>query len=253
MDDRQLKQVHENLKTPVPEVPRLGEILKQLPLLEPESKCKRCGLRPVAMNESTERSWCRVCARSCRLWNDRDLLWKEIEKHVPKLFLGATVDGLVAGLSEKLTSLGECKGFLLWGACGAGKTHALMSIAKQSIATGWTVKVVEYEDLCSRIRSTYQATADETEKDIIDSLVKVDRLFIDDIGTMVSGEKIETDFSRRVFCTILNQRLNHCRPTYITTNKPVESLTKTFGQRVGSRLQAACEIIQLTGKDRRTM
>ncbi len=251
MDDKKLKKVTENKKPP--EVPKLGEILKQLPILDAQSKCKRCGVRPIAMNEPAERSWCRVCARSCRLWNDRGELWKVIEKHVPKLFLEATIDDLSENLIVKIKALDDFKGLLLWGACGSGKTHTLMAMVKQSIAFGWLIEIVEYEELCSRIRSTYQAKANETEKDIIDTLVKVDRLFIDDIGTMVLGEKSETDFSRRVFCTILNQRLNHCRPTYITTNKPIESLTKTFGQRVGSRLQAACEIIQLTGKDRRTM
>lgn len=225
--------------------------MKQHPLLDEQSKCENCGKRPRWHETEKQLKWCVVCVREFRLWNDRDELWKEIDKYVPETYTEASFNDFTGDLPEIAYGLGEDKGFLLWGGCGSGKTHALMAMAKLSIATGWLIEIVEYEELCSRIRSTYQTKAKETEKDIIDSLVKVNRLFIDDIGTMVSGEKVETDFSRRVFCTILNQRLNHCRPTYITTNKPVESLTKTFGQRVGSRLQAACEIIQLTGKDRR--
>ena len=229
----------------------MGEILKQHPLLDEQLRCENCGKRPKLRGGEDQKKWCVICIREFRLWNDRTLLWKEIDKYVPEAFLEASFSNFTGELPKIVLGLDESKGFLLWGGTGAGKTHALMAMAKQSIATGWMIEIVEYEELCSRIRSTYQAKAKETEKDIMDALVKVDRLFIDDIGTMVSGEKSESDFSRRVFSTILNQRLNHCRPTYITTNKPIESLTKTFGQRVGSRLQAACEIIQLTGKDRR--
>jgi DNA replication protein DnaC len=90
-----------------------------------------------------------------------------------------------------------------------------------------------------------------TEFDIIKQLVEIDRLFIEDIGTTVSNDRPESDFSLRTFLVILDKRLECCRATFITTNKSIEQLGESFDLRIASRLQQACVVIRLTGQDKR--
>lgn len=78
-----------------------------------------------------------------------------------------------------------------------------------------------------------------------------DKLFIEDVGTTVSLDKQESDFSLRTFLVLLDQRLEACQPTFITTNKTLEQLGRCFDDRIASRLIQACKIIKLTGADRR--
>ena len=78
-----------------------------------------------------------------------------------------------------------------------------------------------------------------------------DKLFIEDVGTTVSLDKQESDFSLRTFLVLLDQRLEACQPTFVTTNKALEQLGRCFDDRIASRLIQACRIVKLTGADRR--
>jgi DNA replication protein DnaC len=40
--------------------------------------------------------------------------------------------------------------------------------------------------------------------------------------------------------------------TFVTTNKSVEELARSFDQRIASRLQQACEVVQIRGRDKRS-
>ncbi|MBN1508747.1 MAG: hypothetical protein JW955_18000 [Sedimentisphaerales bacterium] len=71
------------------------------------------------------------------------------------------------------------------------------------------------------------------------------------MGTTVRWDKQESDFSLRTFLVLLDQRLEACRPTFITTNKPLEQLGESFDDRTASRLIQACRIVKLEGRDRR--
>ncbi len=127
----------------------------------------------------------------------------------------------------------------------------MMASARYYITKGWDVECISYEMLCSRIRSSYQPEAKEAEYEIINSLLKPDKLFIDDVGTTVGGDNQESDFSLRVFLTILDQRMNQCMATFITANKPVEQLKVSFDARIDSRIEQACMIIKVAGEDKR--
>lgn len=116
---------------------------------------------------------------------------------------------------------------------------------------GWQVVRVAYDMLMLQIRDTYKPGAKQTELGVIQPLIDAEKLIIEDVGVTVSVGAQESDFSLRTFLVLLDQRLEHCRATYITSNKSVEEIGKSFDARVASRLRQACEIVQLTGKDRR--
>lgn len=176
-----------------------------------------------------------------------------IQNKIPKLFQKAEIEHLSPGLQVKIEALAESKGLLLWGLPGVGKSYAMCAIAKGLIRQGKGVERVSYEMLCLKIRDTYKANTTKGELDVIKPLCEVENLIVEDVGVTVSAGQQESDFSRRTFLVLLDQRLEQCRPTFITTNRSVEELVKSFDARIASRIQQACEVVQLSGDDRRTI
>jgi len=170
---------------------------------------------------------------------------------IPDMYKNARLQDLDTGLQKIYTELPDWQGLYLWGLEGRGKTYAMFAFIVAYIYTGFTTSFVNYDGLCSRIRSTYQAGAKETEFDIIKHLYQPDKLFIDDVGVTVSNQNQESDFSLRIFYAIIDKRMINLKPTYITTNKPIEDMAKSFDKRISSRLRQCCKIVQLKGKDKR--
>ena len=102
-----------------------------------------------------------------------------------------------------------------------------------------------------KIRDTFKSNAKQTEWEVIKEYLDADKVFIEDIGTTKSEGNIESDFSVRTLLVLLDHRLEHCLPVFLTTNRTVEEIGKTFDERIASRLVQMCEIIKLTGEDRR--
>jgi DNA replication protein DnaC len=170
---------------------------------------------------------------------------------IPERFHYAKLEDLPAPLVRKYEERPEDKGLLLWGPPGRGKTHAMSAFLFDLHLNGHKVARIEYEMLCLRIRDTFKPGSADTELSVIRPYINAEVLCIEDLGTTVSTGAQESDFSLRTFLVLLDQRLEWCRPTFITTNKSVEELGKSFDPRVASRLCQACEVVQLTGRDRR--
>lgn len=212
--------------------------------------CEKCGKRHKHRDDTGLRKWCLICINEFR--RGETGTGKLIREHIPELYWNASMDDLPASLKAELMKLDDRQGVLLWGLPGRGKTYALMALAKTFIQRGFDIEVVGYDILCSRIRASYQNQSQESEYEIVNSLLKPHKLIIDDVGTTVSNARQETDFSLRIFLTIINERLMRCKPTFFTTNKPLEELGKSFDERVASRLQEICVIFQMTGSDLRS-
>lgn len=163
----------------------------------------------------------------------------------------ARVGHLSDGLQKKIASLPEDKGLLLWGTTGVGKTYCMCALMREFLLAGKKAQRISYEMLCLQLRDTYKPDPINTELSIIQPLIAVPKLFLEDVGTTVSGDSQESDFGLRTFLVLLDQRIEDGRATFITTNKSVEQLSRSFDARVASRLQQACDVIHLTGPDRR--
>ena len=77
-------------------------------------------------------------------------------------------------------------------------------------------------------------------------------LFIEDVGATRGIESKETDFSLRTLLVLLDIRMEHCKPTYISTNKSVENIAKSFDSRIGDRLRTFT-IIKMSGESKRAV
>lgn len=233
-------------------IDRLGEIplkaAQSAKQSKPDFPCRRgCG-KPAYY----EGGRCYDCTREGRQQREAACAKREVILDViPELFQKARMCHLSPGIRKLIDSLPDWKGLFLWSPPGVGKTYAMAAIARRMIWRGRTVARSSYEMLCLEIRDTFKRKAVETELGVIKKYLKPDVLFIEDVGTTKSIGEQESDFSRRTFLVLLDQRLEQCKATYITSNKNVEDLRASFDSRIASRIQQACEVIELTGKDRR--
>jgi DNA replication protein DnaC len=50
---------------------------------------------------------------------------------------------------------------------------------------------------------------------------------------------------------VINHRYDNCMPLVVTSNLPPKNVTDQAGERVASRLAEMCEVVLMTGPDRR--
>lgn len=191
---------------------------------------------------------CHVCFRQINFEKmPKEAQRQEYLSVVPERFINAEM----AHLNKKLANaISDAENVLLWGPPGVGKTYSLCALAKELIAAGFVCRRMNYEMLCLLLRDTFKPNSKNSEWDIIEPLVNCDRLFIEDVGTTKSIDSKESDFSLRTLLVLIDVRLERCRPTYITSNKSVENLTKSFDARIGDRL-SLYKVMKMEGKSKR--
>jgi DNA replication protein DnaC len=163
----------------------------------------------------------------------------------------------------------EGRGILFTGSSGLGKTHLSVSILKYVIAQrGATGFFWEHKELLDKLRSIYSLRTAGAEDKLLRSIITCDLLVIDDLGDITPS-----DWSWDTTSYILNSRYNENLSTIITTNLPNEvsfvpapgeersqradirramsreTLGDRIGERMRSRLQEMCVIVEMQGKD----
>ncbi len=161
------------------------------------------------------------------------------------------------------------QGLLFTGRPGLGKTHLAVSILKYVIVhRGATGFYWEHKELLEKIRSFYDARTSGAEDRLLRSIINCDLLVLDDLGDITPS-----DWTWDTTSHILNSRYNENRSTIITTNLPNEThfqaregeqtsqladikramRRETLGDRIGermrSRLQEMCVIVEMRGED----
>ena len=167
-------------------------------------------------------------------------------------------------------SLPPGRGLLLWGGVGVGKTYALAAWIRFVLCTGgpekrlspdvrvcdgwgglrsYKVERISFADVLLKIRGTFDGGG--SEERVLADYRNCGLLVLEDLGTAVSGGASESDFSVRILEGLLDYRLEHGLPTFVTSNKSPDELGKSFDERIASRLAAACEFVAVKGRDRR--
>lgn len=223
---------------------------KIFPLLGKELKsgCPECGREVREKAEASERA---NKAMEQRMAMERKLG----AALIPKRFAGKTFDQYVAATPEQRKALNTCRRYaaefakiaetgrclILLGKPGTGKTHLSVSIANEIMAT--TTATAVYRTLgavLQAIRATYDHTSDQSESQILSSLVSPSLLILDEIG--VSKEK-PSDFELTTLFAIINGRYEEMRPTIIVSNLDSQSLPSAIGERCIDRLREGGVIV----------
>ena len=141
------------------------------------------------------------------------------------------------------------KNLLFTGSTGCGKTFLTNCIANEILKQG---KNVLYQTAPVMLDSIIDAKfgKENSNFDIIDSILSADLLIIDDLGT----ENLNHIKASELF-TIINTRLlnqNHkITKTIISTNLTIDELFKTYSTRIGSRLVGSYRFLRFFGEDLR--
>ncbi|MFA6187448.1 MAG: DnaA/Hda family protein [Phycisphaerae bacterium] len=181
----------------------------------------------------------------------KKLQWEhQLSQILPPLFIKAHLRDLQQPLCERILTLRPEQGLFLWGDVGTGKSHAMAAIARYYITKNKSVRRIRYDSLLLKIRDTYKNKS-ESELTVVTPLVDADILILEDIGTTVGSGTQESDFSIRTFLLLLDARLEDCKPTFLTSNKPQAVIERSFDARVASRLAATLGVMKLSGIDRR--
>lgn len=153
-------------------------------------------------------------------------------------------------------------GLLFVGSIGVGKTHLAVGVLKRLIAErGARGLFVDYRELLKSIQNSYNPQVHVTELELLKPVFSAEMLVIDDLGAQKPNEWVWDTVA-----LILNARYNDKLTTIITTNyqnlpsgggavNEVERAAReqTLGDRIGdrmrSRLQEMCQIVEMSGKD----
>lgn len=235
------------------------------------SICGGSGLRVVQENgrQFAQDCVCRVERRAERMLG---------RAHIPKRYEHCTLENYDTDLPYSHRSQGVAlltakkfiesypletagRGLLLTGSIGVGKTHLAVGILQALVAErGATGLFYDYRDLLKQIQNSYNAQVRETELEILAPVFEAEVLVLDELGASKP-----TDWVWDTVAHILNTRYNDRRTTIITTNYsnagPLgmesgarasmreETLGDRIGERMRSRLQEMCVVVEMQGED----
>ena len=240
-------------------------------------QCEGAGFRLVERTDGTRVAQvceCRSARRSERLL--------EAAK-IPRRYMHCTLEEYVPGSNRSLSAaLVQARNFvkaypletngnglLLTGSIGVGKTHLAVGMLQALITErGAKGLFCDYRDLLKQIQDSYGRN-DLSERQILAPVFEAEVLVLDELGAAKP-----TDWVWDTVQHILNTRYNDQRTTIITTNYANDSETDssqwehlpkakadamraqnvgTLGDRITermrSRLQEMCVVVEMTGED----
>lgn len=152
-------------------------------------------------------------------------------------------------LAKKVCVDGTPKNILLTGGTGSGKTYLLSACANLCTKLGKSVLFVTAYNLNSKFLDCHLSDLAEKQT-ILDSLMDVDVLAIDDLGTEVIYKNVTAEY----LFNLINERIVRSKQTFISTNLSLAALRDRYDERVFSRIvdQRITLVAQLEGTDNRT-
>ncbi len=243
----------------------------------PEELCPICegaGLRVVERADGTRAAQpceCRVARRSARMIEHARIPQRYAECTFDTYDTKPPADRSLKGALIQATNFvkaypleTEGKGLLFIGSIGVGKTHLAVATLKALVAErGAKGLFYDYRDLLKALQNSYERKRNQTEREILAPVFDADVLVLDEIGAAKAS-----DWAGDTIAHIVNTRYNDSKTTIITTNHanlpPAARLEPdgwaapqqgTLGDRIGermrSRLQEMCVIVEMTGADYR--
>ena len=142
-------------------------------------------------------------------------------------------------------NLSGCRGLILIGTCGTGKTHLARSVWRALAEAGISSEFRDMGDVFNDVAEGWASDLNRTKY-----FGKVRLLAVDDLR-FFKGYKDPESWKAEALFDIFNQRSNNRLPSIITTNLYDEDLTALLGSRVYSRLRGASKVHYLEGSDYR--
>ncbi|MBN2019297.1 MAG: ATP-binding protein [Sedimentisphaerales bacterium] len=250
------------------ETQQLGDVFRQPPTPSQSERRCSCGQAIEPVGIGTFIHWPKKCShcrtvieaqerlRGIRIGREsrrdklRGLLKQKPaplgEEIIPPLFEKSHLRRLSPKLRAAMLGLPTGRGLYLWGPCGVGKTYSMSALIRHYVLSGYQVGRVQFTRLLRELRGCYSGSGSEHK--ILKWVESVPRLFIEDLGI---AQARETEFATRVLLEVVDYRLEHRLPMFVTSNKSLDEIESAFGERIGSRLHAACIVLPVGGADKR--
>lgn len=139
----------------------------------------------------------------------------------------------------------ESGNLLFLGRTGLGKTYLSACIALEVAAKGYEVRYYPAQaliDRFERVRFSREAVAEDLSA--MREILSCDLLILDDLGA-----EFATAYSQSVLYQVVNDRMTESRPTIISTNLDLPALSKTYHERILSRLIGSYTMYGFVGRD----
>ncbi|MDE6500934.1 MAG: ATP-binding protein [Ruminococcus sp.] len=136
----------------------------------------------------------------------------------------------------------KSKSLILTGKTGLGKTHLSLAVANKVLEKGYSVVYDSAINILHEIEKEHFSR--DYVSDMTDLVMQSDLLILDDLGT-----EYTTPFYTSTIYNIINTRLNHSKPTIISTNLDKYEITDRYEERVSSRLFTMYIRFEFTGTD----
>ena len=135
---------------------------------------------------------------------------------------------------------------LLTGRAGVGKTFLTHCIAKELIDNGHSVIYYSAGELFDKLaESKFSKMSDEPDAMIDDEYLSgCDLLIIDDLGT-----ELVNSFVGSALFQLLNSRISSGLGMVISTNLSIQELSRTYSERISSRILERFTLVEAFGND----
>lgn len=226
-------------------------------LYETGKTCKECGRPLYAFELFGETIVCececetkkREHEKELKAKRDEELRLKKLveESGLPPRLLDCRFDNFeqVKGTG---TVVRRCKAFaekfgtfdksvLLCGPQGSGKTHLAAAIANVVLSRGFSVRFARASDIPYEIQKSFD-NPNMSESDVVEPLRRCSLLVLDDIG----ADKM-TDYDRGVIQSLVDYRINYCRPTVYTTNLTEDDMNRVLDTRTVDRIYGSSVVL----------
>lgn len=131
---------------------------------------------------------------------------------------------------------------IMSGDTGLGKTHLSLAIANTVIQKGFGVVYDSVINILWNIEQEHYSY--NSSSDVLNAVLDTDLLIIDDLGT-----EQETRFNNSMIYNIINTRLTKHKPTIISTNLELKSISGRYGGKVSSRIATLYKYLRFKGDD----
>jgi DNA replication protein DnaC len=176
-------------------------------------------------------------------------------ERMPRRFRDALADhpDLLAWADVWKRNAETAPSLLITGTIGVGKTHQSYGVLRSVIATArigkylTRIHVPTWEAIgaADMYASMRPRNGVDTEA-VMDRYRNVDVLMLDDLGAAKASEWVE-----EVTYRIISGRYDDMRSSIYTSNVPKDQIKHVLGDRIASRLAETCQIVTMTGPDRR--
>lgn len=135
-------------------------------------------------------------------------------------------------------------GLLLYGGVGTGKTYIAAAIANALVDKGISAMVTNFARIANKMQESF-----EGRQAYLDSLNRFELLVIDDLAA-----ERKTEFMQEIVFNVIDARYRSGKPMIITTNLPIEELSKPQDdseKRTFDRILERCFPIEVKGESNR--